>query len=101
MMEQQLMLWSMDNLLQILGSYVSASGFGTYVPSISGTNINLDFKAHTGVACTVNTIVVGLSSEAFVGVDTNGLKHVNIESRTTGIASTSSPEYTQLVNIYH
>ena len=74
-----------------LGSYVSASGFGTYVPSISGTNINLDFKAHTGVACTVNTIVVGLSSEAFVGVDTNGLKHVNIESRTTGIASTSSP----------
>ncbi|BCU96277.1 MAG: hypothetical protein CM15mV12_0230 [uncultured marine virus] len=30
-----------------LGSYVSASGFGTYVPSISGTNINLDFKAHT------------------------------------------------------
>ena len=74
-----------------LGSYVSASGFGTYVPSISGTNINLDFKAHTGIACTVNTIVVGLSSEAFVGVDTNGLKHVNLESRTTGIASTSSP----------
>ena len=74
-----------------LGSYVSASGFGTYVPSISGTNINLDFKAHTGIACTVNTIVVGLSSEAFVGVDTNGLKHVNIESRTTGIASASSP----------
>ena len=74
-----------------LGSYVSASGFGTYVPSISGTNINLDFKAHTGIACTVNTIVVGLSSEAFVGFGTNALKHVDLSSRTTGIASTSSP----------
>ena len=74
-----------------LGDYVSASGFGTYVPSISGTDINLDFKAHTGIACTVNTIVVGLSSEAYVGVATNQLKHVDLSSRTTSIASSTSP----------
>ena len=74
-----------------LGNYVNASGFGTFVPSISGTDINIGFKANTGIACTVNTIVVGLSTAAYVGVDTNQLKHVSLESRTTGIASTSSP----------
>ena len=74
-----------------LGGYVSASGFGTYVPSISGTDINLDFKAHTGIACTVNTIVVGLSSDAYVGIDTYQLKHVNLESRTTAIAASGTP----------
>jgi len=74
-----------------LTNYVNVSGFGTFVPSISGTDINLDFKANTGIACTVNTIVVGLSSEAYVGVDTNQLKHVDLESRTTTIAASGSP----------
>ena len=74
-----------------LGSWVSTSGFGTYVPSISGTNINLDFKANTGIACTVNTIVVGLSTEAYTGIATQALKHVNLEARTTTIASSGTP----------
>ena len=74
-----------------LGNYVNVSGFGTFVPSISGTDINIDFKANTGIACTVNTIVVGLSTGAYVGVATNQLKHVNLESKTTAIAASGTP----------
>ncbi len=74
-----------------MGAYVSASGFGTYVPYISGSDIKVDFQAHTGIACTVNTIVVGLSTAAYVGIDTHQLKHVNLESRTTDIAASGTP----------
>ena len=74
-----------------LGDYVYSSGFGTYIPYIDGTTLKVDFKSHAGVACTVNTIQVAISTETTTGIATNQLRHVALEGRTTSISASGTP----------
>ena len=66
-------------------------GFGTYYPYISGTNIKVDFIPTTGIAVTVNTIQVAISSDSSTGIGTTAMKHVEIDARSTNIVSSGSP----------
>ena len=73
-----------------LGGY-PATGFGTYTAYLSGGQLKLDFNpAGIGATAVVNTIVVGLSSMSS-GTTFADMKHARLESKTTGIASSSSP----------
>jgi len=67
------------------------SGFGTYYPKLSGSQIKLDFVPRVGVAATVNTIFIALKDESSSGIGTVELKHSLLEGRSTSIASTASP----------
>jgi len=67
------------------------SGFGTYYPYISGSNLLVDFIPNPGVAVTVNTIQVAISSEGVSGIGTIDLKHARLEGRSTTIASSGTP----------
>ena len=78
------------NLTTNLGGYVAA-GFGSYHANISGSTLNVDFIPFIGIAATVNTIQVAISTDSVSGVSTSDLKHARLEARTTGIASASSP----------
>jgi hypothetical protein len=73
-----------------LGPY-SISGFGTYYPYISGSNLNVDFIPNVGTALTVNTVQISLGNTESTGIGTFDMKHARIESRTTSIASSTSP----------
>ena len=67
------------------------SGFGTYYPRLSGSQIKLDFVPNIGVAATVNTIYIALKDESSSGIGTIEMKHCLLEGRSTSIASTTSP----------
>ena len=73
-----------------LGPYAS-SGFGSYYPYISGSDLNIDFIPNVGVAVTVNTIQVSLANTESSGIGTFDMRHARLESRTTSIASSVSP----------
>jgi len=66
-------------------------GFGTYNPYISGSNLIVDFIPNAGVAATINTIQVAISSEGISGIGTVDLKHARLEGRSTLISSSGSP----------
>jgi hypothetical protein len=67
------------------------SGFGTYNPYISGSNLIVDFVPNPGVAVTLNTIQVAITTEGTSGIGTVDLKHARIEARSTTISSSGSP----------
>ena len=69
----------------------SLSGFGTYYPYISGSNIKIDFIPNVGVAVTANCIQVAISDDSISGLGTHDMKHARIEGRTTSIISSASP----------
>ena len=71
--------------------FFGISGFGTYYPYISGSNLLVDFIPNPGVAVTVNTIQVAISSEGVSGIGTIDLKHARLEGRSTTIASSGTP----------
>ena len=66
-------------------------GFGTYDTHISGSNIIVNFIPNPGVAATINTIQVAITSESPSGIGTIDLKHVRIEAKSTSITSSGSP----------
>ena len=71
------------------------SGLGTYRGYIDGTELKVDFIANSdvgiGTTGVINTILVGMADSAYTGIGTVDLKHARLESRTTEIASSSSP----------
>jgi len=69
----------------------SSSGFGTFYPYISGSNLKVDFIPNVGVAATINTIQVAIADSSSAGITTIFMKHAYLESRSTSIASTTSP----------
>ena len=73
----------------------AVTGFGTYFAYISGSNLNVDFipNSSVGIGSTgvINTITVGLAKSTFSGPESIDMKHARIESRTTSIASTTTP----------
>lgn len=71
--------------------FFGISGFGTYNPYISGSNLIVDFIPNAGVAATINTIQVAITSEGTSGIGTVDLKHARLEARTTTIASSGTP----------
>ena len=66
------------NLTTNLGGYVAA-GFGSYHANISGSTLNVDFIPFIGIAATVNTIQVAISTDSVSGVSTSDLKHARLE----------------------
>ena len=71
--------------------FFGISGFGTYNPYISGSNLIVDFIPNPGVAATINTIQVAISSEGISGIGTVDLKHAKLEARNTTISSSGTP----------
>ena len=71
--------------------FFGISGFGTYHPYLSGSDLLVDFIPNVGVAVTINTIQVAISSEGVSGIGTVDLKHAKLEGRTTSIASSVTP----------
>ena len=71
--------------------FFGISGFGTYHPYISGSNLIVDFIPNAGVAATINTIQVAISSEGISGIGTVDLKHARLEGRSTNISSSATP----------
>jgi len=71
--------------------FFGISGFGTYHPYISGSNLLVDFIPNAGIAVTVNTIQVAISSEGVSGIGTIDLKHALLEGRSTTISSSGTP----------
>ena len=69
----------------------SSSGLGTFYPYISGSELKVDFIPNAGIAATVNTIQVAIASSYSAGITTVFMKHAYLESRSTSIASTTSP----------
>jgi len=73
----------------------AATGFGTYYAYIDGSLLKVDFTPNSGVGIgttgVINTITVGLANSSFSGIGTIDMKHARLESRTTSIASTTSP----------
>lgn len=80
-------------LTTTLSPHVLSSGFGTYYPYIDGSNLKIDYNPGVGVGTTgvINAIVVAVSDSSSSGIGTLDLKHCRIESRTTSIASSTSP----------
>ena len=66
-------------------------GVGTYLPYISGDTLKVDFVANTGIACTINTIQVAISTESNTGVGTYTMRHAELKAETTAIAAAASP----------
>ena len=75
-----------------LTSY-SSTGFGTYYPYLSGSQLKVDFTPNVGIAVTVNvnTIQIAFATNTTVGVSTHDMTHARLEGRSTSIASTSTP----------
>ena len=72
---------------------LSSSGYGTYYPYISGSQVKVDFIANTGIGTTtyINTISIGIANTSSVGVGTLEMKHALLKATTTSIASSISP----------
>ena len=79
----------------ITEGYVSRTGMGTYHGYIENDLLKLDFYPNTGVGIgttgAINTMLVGMASSEYSGISTVELKHCILESRCTGIGSTTSP----------
>ena len=79
----------------ITEGYVSRTGMGTYRGYIEDDLLKLDFYPNTGVGIgttgAINTMLVGMASSEYSGISTVELKHAILESRCTGIGSTTSP----------
>ena len=81
-----------------IGEY-SITGLGTYHAYIDGSNLKVDFiPTAVGIATTgsINTVVVGLSSDTFTGIGTINLRRSKLEGRTTSISSSGSPGITTI-----
>ena len=63
---------------------------GTYNAYIDGGNIKVDFAPNVSVASSVNTTIVGLSSEG-TGIGSEGLTDAEIGALPTSIAASGSP----------
>ncbi len=74
-------------------SPLSSSGYGTYYPYISGSQLKIDFIANPGIGTTtyINAISVGIANTSSVGVGTLEMKHALLKATTTSIASSVSP----------
>jgi len=74
-------------------SPLSSSGFGTYHPYISGSNVKIDFISNAGIGTTtyINTISVAIANTSSTGIGTIDMKHAILEARTVAISSSSSP----------
>ena len=79
----------------ITEGYATRTGMGTYRGYIENDLIKIDFFPNSGVGIgttgAINTMLVGMASSEFSGISTVELKHAILESRCTGIGSTSSP----------
>ena len=79
----------------ITEGYVSRTGMGTYHGYIEDDLLKLDFYPNSGVGIgttgAINTMLVGMASSEYSGISTVELKHSILESRCTGIGSTTSP----------
>ena len=73
------------------------TGLGTYGASLSGSDIIVKYTPNSGVTTTyVNALSIGISSESYVGVGTQGYTHGNLIAQGVGIASSSSPSAVQI-----
>jgi hypothetical protein len=74
-------------------SPLSSSGYGTYYPYISGSQVKIDFIANAGIGTTtyINTISVGIADTSSSGIGTLEMKHALLKATTTSIASSISP----------
>ena len=80
----------------------SSSGLGTYYAYYSGSNINIDLIPDSAlpVDFEVNTFTVSIASTLSVGVGTETLNTGRLDSRYTGIGSTSSPTENVIAEYY-
>ena len=69
----------------------ATSGFGTYNAYITGSNVNIDFTPNIGIAASISTIQVAISDSSVSGIGTFDMKYARFESRSTSIASSTSP----------
>ena len=71
----------------------SISGYGTYYPYISGSQLNVDFIPTVGVGTTikVNSLYIAFADEFTTGSGSTTLNHAKIISNTTAISSSPSP----------
>ena len=74
-------------------SPLSSSGYGTYYPYISGSQVKIDFIANAGIGTTtyINTISIGIADTSSSGIGTLEMKHALLKATTTSIASSISP----------
>ena len=79
----------------ITQGYVNRTGMGTYSGYIDGELLKIDFHPNDGVGIgttgAINTMLIGVASSEYSGISTVELKHAILESRCTGIGSTTSP----------
>jgi hypothetical protein len=68
-------------------------GLGTYIPSISGSNVNIDFKPNSalGVGHTITTFRISVGDTTSSGVGTIILRDTQLDSEIVSIASSISP----------
>jgi hypothetical protein len=74
-------------------SPLSSSGYGTYYPYISGSQVKVDFISNAGIGTTtyINTISIGIANTSSSGIGTLEMKHALLKATTTSIASSVSP----------
>ena len=80
----------------------SSSGLGTYYAYYSGSNINIDLipDSPLPVGFEINAFTVSIASTLSVGVGTETLNTGLLDSRYTGIGSTSSPTENVIAEYY-
>ena len=68
-------------------------GYGTFYPYLDGDLVKVDFIPGTGIGQTgyINTVQVGLTSDAYTGLSTITLGNSKIEAKTTEISSSGTP----------
>jgi hypothetical protein len=76
------------------------SGFGTFSPYISGSNINIDFIPSVATACTANVNVVSIADTSVTGISSVALDPAIIQSYQTNIAASGSPT-ANVIASYH
>jgi len=81
-------------------------GLGTYVPSISGSNVNIDFVPNSalGVGHTVTTLRVSIGDTSSSGIGTIVLKDTILDSKIVSIPSSPTPTanlITSFFNVEH
>ena len=69
-------------------------GYGTFHSYLDGDLVKVDFIPGTGVGQIgyINTVQVGLTSDAYTGLSTITLGNSKIEAKTTEISSSATPE---------
>ena len=74
-------------------SPLSSSGYGTYYPYISGSQVKVDFISNAGIGTTtyINTISIGIADTSTSGIGTLEMRHALLKATTTSIASSVSP----------